>query len=60
LLAGLDRLTAEEVLQVRCVEVLERIGSDAARKMLRELAKGPATAIPVREASAALRRLASS
>jgi hypothetical protein len=58
LLADLPRLTPDEVFHVRCVEVLERIGTPAARKMLRELAAGPSSAILTREVSTALRRLA--
>jgi hypothetical protein len=43
---------------VRAVEVLELIGSDEARRLLRELAKGPAEARQTQEAKAALARLA--
>jgi hypothetical protein len=43
---------------VRAVEVLERIGTSAARGVLEELARGEAEARLTREAKAALERLA--
>jgi WD40 repeat protein len=56
----LDRLradTAEHVRVVRAVEVLEHIGTPAARDMLRTLAGGAAEARLTREARASLKRL---
>jgi hypothetical protein len=58
MLAILKQPTTEEVFQVRCVEVLEGIGTPAARTKLKELAGGEPSALLTREASAALRRLA--
>lgn len=52
---AMDRLTAEEVVQVRLVEVLERIGSKEAVGLLTEFAAGHS--VLAREASAAVRRL---
>jgi hypothetical protein len=43
---------------MRAVEVLERIGSDAVREVLRTLASGVAEARLTREAKATLGRLA--
>jgi WD40 repeat protein len=48
----------QSLRQVRAVEVLEQIGSDDARDMLKTLAKGMPTARLTREANAALERLA--
>ncbi len=48
---------AEEARAVRCVEVLEHIGSADARKLLEELSHGAAGARWTREATAALERL---
>jgi WD40 repeat protein len=60
LLAKLDGVApSPEVLRVlRAVEVLERMGSAEARKVLRELAKGETDNPLVQEARAALDRLA--
>jgi hypothetical protein len=44
--------------RIRAVEVLERIGSSSARKLLKELSEGAAEARTTREAKAALERLA--
>jgi WD40 repeat protein len=57
LLDALDRPTAEEVLHTRCVEILERIGSAEAKKLLRQLADGDPLQVLTREARAALGRL---
>jgi WD40 repeat protein len=57
LLEALDRRTTEEILQTRCVEVLERIGSAQARKFLRRLAGGDPLQVLTREARTALGRL---
>jgi hypothetical protein len=59
LLERLDNapVSAEELLAVRGVEVLERIGSPAATEMLQGLAKGHESARLTREAKAALERL---
>jgi hypothetical protein len=52
-------ITSVEVLQnLRCVAVLERIGSPEARKVLERLAKGAPLAPLTREAKTALNRLA--
>jgi hypothetical protein len=51
-------LTAEEVRQVRCVEVLEHIGNAEARRLLKTLAGGEPGAVLTREAGASLDRLA--
>jgi WD40 repeat protein len=61
LLAGCEPfdLTPERVRDGRAVEVLERIGSSEARKLLRSLAAGAAGAQRTREAKAALARLGS-
>jgi WD40 repeat protein len=48
---------ADQVRQVRAVEVLERLGSPAARQHLEALARGAPEARLTREARAALRRL---
>jgi hypothetical protein len=58
----LDRLEnttipAEELLAIRAVEVLERVGSAEAKDVLRGLAKGYESARLTREAQAALGRL---
>src|SRR5262249_25019535 len=50
-------LTAEERQSVLAVEVLEWLGSPAARKLLKELARGRAGAAVTCEARAALARL---
>jgi WD40 repeat protein len=57
LLDALDRLTAEEILHTRCIEVLERIGSVQARKILRRLAGGDPLQVLTRETRASLGRL---
>ena len=52
-------VTSSEVLQnLRCVAVLERIGSPEAREVLERLAKGAPPAHLTREAKAAVERLA--
>jgi hypothetical protein len=50
-------LSAEELRQLRAVEVLEGVGTPEAKKLLEELAKGAPGARLTREADAALRRL---
>lgn len=59
LLAALDRLiTDPETLRaIRAVEVLERVGTPAARLLLEELAAGDPDARLTREAHASLQRL---
>jgi hypothetical protein len=47
----------ERLRSLRCVEVLERVGSVEARSVLGELAKGPAGARLTREAANAVRRM---
>jgi hypothetical protein len=49
---------ADVVRQLRAVAVLERIGSDEARRLLRTLADGAPAARLTREAQASLKRLA--
>jgi RNA polymerase sigma factor (sigma-70 family) len=59
LLGSLHRVTSPEVVQrLRAVQVLERIGSPEARKVLERLAGGALAARETREAQAALERLA--
>ncbi|HET6575134.1 MAG TPA: hypothetical protein VFG68_16120, partial [Fimbriiglobus sp.] len=53
----LKRLEHHRLRPARLVAVLERVGSAGARKLLTELAGGPADAPETREAKAALRRL---
>jgi hypothetical protein len=57
-----DDLAAEtraaEIRPTRAVEVLERIGTPAARTLLETLAKGPADDVLAREAKAAIGRMA--
>lgn len=50
-------LNAELLRVVRAVEVLERIGTPAALKILRTLAQGAPGTLPTREAESALHRL---
>jgi hypothetical protein len=59
LLGKLDRtvLSGEALRQARAVEVLERIGTPVARKVLDRAAAGPAGTFLAREAAAAVRRL---
>jgi WD40 repeat protein len=59
LLALLDNPSAmtEHLRALRSVEVLERIGTEAARQTLQTLADGAASAVLTREAKAALTRL---
>jgi hypothetical protein len=59
LLERLDRKTipSEELLAIRAVEVLERVGSAEAKDVLRGLAKGDESARLTQEARAALERL---
>jgi RNA polymerase sigma factor (sigma-70 family) len=45
--------------QLRAVEVLERIGNEEAREVLRQLSKGPPEAFFTQDAAAALRRMES-
>lgn len=52
------RLVGEPLRSLRAVEILERIGSPAARRLLETLAAGTAEARLTREAAAALQRLA--
>jgi hypothetical protein len=56
-LAGLGALTTEQLRGLRAVEVLERIGTPEARKLLEEVAGGAKEARLTREARAALERL---
>jgi HEAT repeat protein len=59
LLAGLRLVSSPEVLQrLRAVQVLERIGSPEARRLLEVLAMGAPAAHETREAKASLQRLA--
>jgi RNA polymerase sigma factor (sigma-70 family) len=46
-------------MYLRAVEVLERIGSEEAREVLRQLGKGPTDSTLTRDATAALRRIES-
>jgi hypothetical protein len=50
-------LTPAQVQTIRAVEVLERIGSPAARELLTALAASAPADLLTREASAALERL---
>jgi WD40 repeat protein len=59
LLAGVRQVRSPEVLRrLRAVQVLERAGSPAARRVLETLARGSATARETREAKTSLQRLA--
>jgi RNA polymerase sigma factor (sigma-70 family) len=59
ILEGLHRaLTAEQLREVRAVELLEQIGTPSAQAVLAALAEGAAGARLTREAKATLRRLA--
>jgi hypothetical protein len=53
-----SRLTPSEIQAVRAVQVLERIGTPAARRVLRALARGAPQAPLTEEAKEALERLA--
>jgi RNA polymerase sigma factor (sigma-70 family) len=55
--AAARNLSAQRVRLVRAVEVLERAGTDEARKLLATLAKGAAGALVTEQARAALGRL---
>jgi hypothetical protein len=55
---GLNRPPAVNVAEVRAVEVLERIGSGAAKDYLASLAAGEPTAELTKDAAAAIKRLA--
>jgi WD40 repeat protein len=59
LLARLDRdhASSEQVRALRGVEVLEKVGTPEARRLLGQLAQGAAEAVLTREAQAALQRL---
>jgi hypothetical protein len=58
LLAGLRQVRSSELLRrLRAVQVLERAGTPAARRLLEALAKGAPAARETREAKAALQRL---
>jgi RNA polymerase sigma factor (sigma-70 family) len=58
LLAGLDLARSQEQLRgVRALEVLEHVGTDAAKKLLEALAKGAPGARLTQEARESLRRL---
>jgi hypothetical protein len=50
----------EQARELRCVEVLERIGSAHARRLLEELSKGAEGAEITREVKASLDRLSKS
>ena len=52
-----ERLLAEELQVWRAVEVLERLGTPEARRVLEILAGGAAEALPTTAARAALDRL---
>ncbi|HEY7309740.1 MAG TPA: hypothetical protein VH643_10315 [Gemmataceae bacterium] len=54
---GQRTLSAEELQQVRAVELLERIGGSEARRQLKSLAGGASEVWLTREAKASLRRL---
>jgi hypothetical protein len=57
LLKRLDASASPELLRgVRCVEVLESLGTPEARQVLQTLAKGAAESRLTREANAALKR----
>jgi hypothetical protein len=59
ILEGLHRaLSAEQLREVRAVEVLEQIGTPSAQTVLSALAEGTAGARLTREAKASLERLA--
>jgi hypothetical protein len=47
----------ERLQQLRAIEVLEKIGSEGAREVLQQLAKGPPEASLTRDATASLRRM---
>jgi hypothetical protein len=53
---GREELAADVLRSLRAVEVLEAVGTPAARKVLGELAGGEPTAALTREAAAALQR----
>jgi RNA polymerase sigma factor (sigma-70 family) len=57
LLACLVSISGEDLRHLRGVEVLERMGTPEATKLLEDLAKGPPAATLTREANASLRRL---
>jgi hypothetical protein len=61
LLAKLDREkrtpSAAQLQELRAIEVLERIGDVAARRLLEQLSRGAPAARPTREAAAAVTRL---
>jgi hypothetical protein len=50
-------MSAAEVRVRRAIDVLERQGTQEARRVLKELAAGAAGAFPTAEAEAALKRL---
>jgi len=50
-------LTAEQLRQIRAVTLLERIGDGDSKKLLKNWADGPASALLTEEAAAALKRL---
>jgi WD40 repeat protein len=54
---GRTATPADELRQLRAVVVLERIGGDVAKRVLKVLAAGPHESRPTAEAQAALRRL---
>jgi hypothetical protein len=58
LLAGLLRPNGERLRELRALSVLEQIGTPAARRVLRELARGPAGSLRTQQARSALARLA--
>ncbi len=54
---SIQKLTGEQVRQIRAIEILERLRDPEAVAILRDLAKGGATAISTQEARRALERL---
>jgi RNA polymerase sigma factor (sigma-70 family) len=57
LLEGLDGMTPERLRGIRAVEVLERLATPEARKLVEELARGAEGVRLTREATTTLRRL---
>ncbi len=57
LLKALENVSAEQLRQLRAVEVLEQLGTDEARKLLEKLAGGAKDTLLTREAQASVERL---